>query len=141
MPGWIPFEVFSEAYLRKRTPRALPRLIRMALGLVWEADRRGFLAAFFQILGAAMSALLVLAGKLAIDAVLAAQSGTATTSALVPVVVLIALVTAVGSASSSLQAQQQRLLGEHVSATAWGRLLDVTGRVNLEFFESPRFFE
>ena len=134
--------MFSEAYLRKRTPRALPRLIRMALGLVWEADRRGFLAAaFFQILGAAMSALLVLAGKLAIDAVLAAQSGTATTSALVPVVVLIALVTAVGSASSSLQAQQQRLLGEHVSATAWGRLLDVTGRVNLEFFESPRFFE
>ena len=125
-----------------RTPRALPRLIRMALGLVWEADRRGFLAAaFFQILGAAMSALLVLAGKVAIDAVLAAQSGTATTSALVPVVVLIALVTAVGSASSSLQAQQQRLLGEHVSATAWGRLLDVTGRVNLEFFESPRFFE
>lgn len=103
------------------TPRALPRLIRMALGLVWEADRRGFLAAaFFQILGAAMSALLVLAGKLAIDAVLAAQSGTATTSALVPVVVLIALVTAVGSASSSLQAQQQRLLGEHVSATTWG---------------------
>ena len=54
---------------------------------------------------------------------------------------MIAVVTAVSAASAALQTQQQRLLAEHVSGAVWDRMLDVTGRVSLEFFESPRFFE
>ncbi|MGH3983451.1 MAG: ABC transporter ATP-binding protein, partial [Pseudonocardiaceae bacterium] len=60
---------------------------------------------------------------------------------LVPVILLIAVVTAISAVSTALQTQQQRLLGEYVSCAAWDRILDVTGRVRLEYFESPRFFE
>jgi ATP-binding cassette subfamily B protein len=137
-----PLEIFREECGRKPSAWALPRVTRSALRLVWQASRSGFLtAAFFQILGAAMATALVLASKLAVDALLAAERGTASTATLIPVILLIAVVTAVSAASAALQAQQQRLLGEHVSCAAWDRLLDVTGRVSLEFFESPRFFE
>lgn len=137
-----PLEIFHEEQRRTPSPRALPRVTRSALRLVWQASRSGFLsAAFFQILGAVMATALVLASKLGVDALLAAQRGTASTATLVPVILLIAVVTAVSAASAAMQSQQQRLLGEHVSCAAWDRMLDVTGRVNLEFFESPRFFE
>ncbi|MDQ3465946.1 MAG: hypothetical protein M3500_14930, partial [Actinomycetota bacterium] len=106
------------------------------------ASRRGFLTAvFYQVLGAVMVALFVLAGKLAVDALIAAERGSASVGDLVPVIVLIAAVSAVNATAVSLQTQQERLLGELVSSTIWERLLDVTGRVKLEFFESPRFFE
>ena len=137
-----PLKLFHEEQRRKPSPRALPRVTRSALRLVWQASRSGFLsAAFFQILGAVMATALVLASKLGVDALLAAQRGTASTATLVPVILLIAVVTAVSAASAAMQSQQQRLLGEHVSCAAWDRMLDVTGRVSLEFFESPRFFE
>jgi ATP-binding cassette subfamily B protein len=137
-----PLKLFHEEQRRKPSPRALPRVTRSALRLVWQASRSGFLsAAFFQILGAVMATALVLASKLGVDALLAAQRGTASTATMVPAILLIAVVTAVSAASAALQSQQQRLLGEHVSCAAWDRMLDVTGRVNLEFFESPRFFE
>ena len=59
----------------------MPRVTRGALRLVWQASRSGFLtAAFFQILGAVMATALVLASKLALDALLAAQNGTADTT-------------------------------------------------------------
>ena len=137
-----PLELFQEERGRKRSARALPRVTHSALRLVWQASRSGFLsAAFFQLLGALMATALVLASKLGVDALLAAQRGVATMTTLAPVIVLIAVVTAASAASSVMQAQQQRLLGECVSAAAWDRMLDVTGRVNLDFFESPRFFE
>lgn len=137
-----PLEIFREERRRRPSPRALPRVTLSALRLVWMASRSGFFtAAFFQILGAVMATTLVFASKLAVDALLAAQTGTASTTTLIPIIVLIAVVTAVSAASTALQAQQQRLLGEHVSCAAWNRMLDVTGRVSLEFFESPRFFE
>jgi ATP-binding cassette subfamily B protein len=140
--GVDPLEILHEERRRTPSPRALPRVTRSALRLVWQASRSGFLsAAFFQILGAVMATALVLASKLAVDALLAAQRGTASTATLVPVILLIAVVTAVSAASAAMQSQQQRLLGEHVSCAAWDRMLDVTGRVSLEFFESPRFFE
>ncbi|MGH3983869.1 MAG: hypothetical protein ACRDST_14600, partial [Pseudonocardiaceae bacterium] len=67
-----PLALFHEERRRTRSPRALPRVTRSALRLVWQASRSGFLsAACFQILGAAMATTLVLASKLAVDAVLA----------------------------------------------------------------------
>ncbi len=137
-----PMDVLDPSAARAQSPGALVRVARTAMRLVWRASRRGFLmAASFQILGAAMAMLFVLAGKLAVDAVLAAERGSASVGTLVPVIVLIAAVTAVSSAAVSVQTQQERLLGERASSAVWERLLDVTGRVNLEFFESPRFFE
>ena len=137
-----PLQMFQDERHRTASSRALPRVTRSALRLVWQASRSGFLtAATFQILGAAMTTLLVLASKLALDALLAAERAATGPGALVPVVLLISVVTAVSAAAATLQAQQQRLLAECVSAAAWDRMLEVTGRVSLEFFESPRFFE
>ena len=56
---------------------------------------------------------------------------------LIPVVTLLAVVTAVSSAAATPRQQQQLLLSEQVSLAAYRRLLDVTGRVGLEFYECP----
>ena len=141
-PRSDPMDVFEQNSARSQSPVEFVRLTRAALLLVWRASRRGFLTAvFYQVLGAVMVALFVLAGKLAVDALIAAERGSASVGGLVPVIVLIAAVSAVNATAVSLQTQQERLLGELVSSTIWERLLDVAGRVKLEFFESPRFFE
>jgi ATP-binding cassette subfamily B protein len=113
-----------------------------AVGLTWRASHRGFvLAATLQIIGALSSTLVVLVGKYALDAILKTQSDGASTRTLITPVILLALVTAAGSAAGILQQQQQRLLGEQVSSAAWEQVLDVTGRVRLESYESPTFFD
>jgi len=127
---------------RGRNPRRLPRVVAGALRLTWQASRRGFLAAAaLQLVGALSITLLVVVGQLALSAILSAQSGAAGTGSLLLVVVLLAIVTAAGSAATTLQTQQQRLLSEEVSIGAWRRLLDVTGRVELELYESPQFYD
>ena len=57
------------------------------------------------------------------------------------IIVALAVVTAIGSMATTLQQQQQRLLAEEVAVAAWRRVLDVTGRVELEFYESPKFYD
>lgn len=131
-----------EAAQRKRDPRRLPGIVLRALQLTWSASRRGFVtAAFLQVLGALAASALVVVGQLALGAILGIDRGTTAVDGLAGVVVLLAVVTAVGAAASTLQQQQQRLLSEEVSVAAWRRLLDVTGRVALEFYESPQFYD
>ncbi|MDT5084521.1 MAG: ATP-binding cassette, subfamily bacterial, partial [Mycobacterium sp.] len=137
-----PMDVYMESASQRVSARRLPHVVASALRLTWEASRRGFLvAAGLQVLGALMVSALVAVGKLALDAIIGAGDGGTDVGRLIPVVVSLALVTAVGAAASTLQQQQQRLLGEEVSLTAWRRLLDVTGRVGLEFYESPKFYD
>ncbi len=141
-PRLDPVGVAPQARSRKAALQALPRVVRTALVLVWRASRSGFLAAAtFQLVGAVMAVFFVLASALAVNALLAAERGESSPAALAPAILLIALVSAISAASSAVQAHQQRLLGEYVAATTWDRVLDVTGRLDLEFFESPRFFE
>ncbi|MDQ4022016.1 MAG: hypothetical protein M3257_10435 [Actinomycetota bacterium] len=79
--------MFDKEHRCKASPRALPRVTRGALRLMWQASRSGFLtAACFQIFAAVMATLLVLASKLAVEALLAAERGETTASALVPVI-------------------------------------------------------
>lgn len=137
-----PLTLHLEAAQRQRSPRKLPRVVAGALRLTWQASRQGFvIAATLQLVGALSIILLVVVGQLALTAILGAGSGSTDTGDLVPVVVLLAVVTAAGSAATTLQVQQQRLLSEEVSVGAWRRLLDVTGRVELELYESPRFYD
>lgn len=121
----------------------MPALLAAAVALVWTSSRRGFLsAAVLQIIGALSALGVVVVGKIALDAMVDAGSPDGpSVGTLLPAIVMLALVTALSTASTTLQTQQQRLLGEHVSQTVWRRLLDVTGRVRLESFESPRFFD
>jgi len=137
-----PLHLYLEAGQRRARVRGLPRVVGSALQLTWRASRRGFLvAALLQVLGALSVTALVVVGQMALNAILAADSQSSGVRALVPVIVLLAVVTAVGSAAGALQRQQERLLGEEVSIVVWRRLLDVTGRVKLEFYESPTFYD
>ena len=113
-----------------------------AVRLVWESSRLGFLAAAaLQVLGAVAALGLVLVGKVALEAMIDADSASRTVGDLMPALVLLALITALSSASTTLQTQQQRLLGEQAVHHVWRRLLKVTGRVRLEAFEQPEFFD
>lgn len=137
-----PWDLYLEGAQRQVNPRKLPQVVGAALRLTWQASHRGFLvAASLQVLGALSISVLVVVGQLALTAILGAPRGATDLPGLVLVVVLLAVVTAVGSAATTLQQQQQRLLSEEVSVAAWRRLLDITGRVALEFYESPRFYD
>ncbi len=137
-----PFELYLEAGQRRLSPRRLPLVIGAALRLTWHASHRGFLvAASLQLLGALSISVIVVVGQFALDAILDVQGGSADVRGLAVAVALLAVVTAVGSAAATLQQQQQRLLSEEVSVAAWRRLLDVTGRVELELYESAQFYD
>ncbi|NHC45909.1 ABC transporter ATP-binding protein [Motilibacter sp. K478] len=131
-----------ETSQRRRDVRALPRLLGRALRLVHRADRSGFWwAAAFQVLGAVASVALVGVGGLLLDVLQTPDADAVPAARLTVLVGVLALVTAASSAVTSLQAQQQRLLGERVAQTAWGGVLDVTGRARLETYESSGFYD
>lgn len=126
---------------RARASR-LVRAVTVSLRLTWRASPGGFIAAaVLQLVGALSTTGLIVVGKLAIDAVVAVPGGGGLQPRLVEAIVLLAVLSALGSSAGALQAQQQRLLGEQVSVVAWRSILDVTGRVELETFESPRFYD
>ena len=132
----------SSVGVRRATRRTrLAHVVALSLRLTWRASPRGFLAAAaLQLVGALSTTALIVVGKLAIDAIVAVPEGGAP-PALVQAIVLLAVVSALGSSASTLQRQQQRLLGEQVGVATWQRILDVTGRVELETFESPHFYD
>lgn len=111
--------------------------VSAAIRLVATASPRQFaIAAGLQLLRALAATSLVYAAKLTLDALLGQQRmNGAVTAALV----VLALATAINGASGSLQAQQQRLLGEDVGTATWRKLLAVMGRVDLASMDSPSF--
>lgn len=140
--GVDPLSLYLEDGQRRLSPRKLPLVVGAALRLTWQANRRGFLiAASLQIVGALSISAVVVVGQLALTSILGAQRGSADVRKLALLVVLLAVVTAASSAAATFQQQHQRLLSEEVSISAWRRLLDVTGRVELELYESPRFYD
>jgi ATP-binding cassette, subfamily B, bacterial len=133
-------DLYLEGAQRGRDVRSLSRAMVGGLRLTWEASRRGVIvAATFQVLGALATAALVVVGRLALEAFVAPDD--APRADLVMVIVGLAVVTAVGAMAATMQVQQQRLLAEEVSVATWRRVLDVTGRVELEFYESARFYD
>ena len=117
-------------------------LLSEAVRLTWRADRRTFLAAAsWQVVGALSLAALVLVAKWVLDAILDAQGTDGLVEQLAPALAALAVVTALSGAATAFQQQHQRLLTEQTSRRVWHQVLDVTGRVALEAFESPRFFD
>lgn len=118
----------------------LRRAVRGALAVTWQASRRGFLlGCALQAVGALAAAALVVLGQRAIEALVGPRGVDA--DGVLLLIVGLAAATAILSAATSLQQQQQRLLAEQVSAVAWRRVLDVTGTVELERYETPGFFD
>jgi ATP-binding cassette subfamily B protein len=120
----------------------LPSLLGGAIRLAWRADRATFLStAAWQLIGALSLAAVVILGQLVLTGIVAAPRGEGTVARLAPAMAALAAVTALASAGSVFQQQQQRLLGEQTSHVVWQQVLDVTGRVGLEAFESPSFYD
>jgi ATP-binding cassette, subfamily B, bacterial len=121
----------------RRSRRAV---VTQALGTSWRASRRGTLAAAgLQLLGVLSTLGVVLAGRLALEALL--TGGASFTGRLVWGLVLLALSTAVAGSVGVLQQQHQRVQGERVSELLWGELLDVCARVDLARWQSPEFMD
>ena len=116
------------------------RLVRSSLALVWSSGK-GLLSALIavQVLAAVALAAQVLTVERVLSAILDAQGDQVMDAVLVPVVVL-ATLAAVAAVATAVQGQLQRLLGESVARTMWGKVLSVATGVGLRYFESPDFY-
>ncbi len=85
--------------------------------------------------------MLVLISQYLLGKLVNAPAGRPALGPLVLPVIVLAAVSALTLAASSLQQQQQRLMGERVAARAWQRVLDVSARVRLELYESADFYD
>ena len=116
-------------------------LVRSSLSLVWASGRRVLVILIVvQVLGAAALAGQVVAVERVLTGVIDAQGGQVLEATLVPVVALAAL-SALAAAAGAVQGQLQRLLGESVARTMWGRVLRVATGVGLRHYESPEFYD
>lgn len=116
------------------------RPLQIALGAVWRADHRGTVTAgLLQLVGALSGLGVVLASKLALDALVA--DSTAVSGALVAALVLLAATTAVSGSVSALQTQHQRVLGERVAQGVWQVMLRACVAVDLVVWESTAFMD
>ena len=114
-----------------RTLRLLPEAFRT----VWRCDPRGVLVvAALQVLTALASLGVVLAGKLLVDAITAADTADGQPSLVLPVLLLAACTAASGSIAVFYN-QRLRVMGERVSQSIWSRLLDETSETELITFE------
>lgn len=122
--------------------RGFVPLLSDAVRMTWRADRRGFMgAAALQFFGALAPTALVLIGQYLISALIGSHGHRPSLGAVLPPVAALAITTSLVAAAGALQQQQQRLLAERVAADTWERVLDVTGRVSLEDYETPQFFD
>lgn len=125
-----------------RLGRSPVRTILGAVRMAFRADRRGFLSsAALQLVGALAPTVLVLVGQYLLKAITDAPHGRPKLVTVAVPVMILAAVTAVTLVATTLQQLQQRILGERVATYVWNQVLDVSGRVRLESYESSRFYD
>ncbi|HVE73629.1 MAG TPA: ABC transporter ATP-binding protein [Mycobacteriales bacterium] len=136
-----PLDLWAESR-RARDVRSLPRTLLDATLLVWRAGRPNLITvSVLQLVTGLLLAAQVLIGREALQAILDAERGEATLRDAAIPLVAIAVAAALGSLSTPLLLQQQRLLGELVQRATYDQILDVTESVDLVSFESPDFFD
>ncbi|GAB3022469.1 HlyB/MsbA family ABC transporter [Nocardioides flavus (ex Wang et al. 2016)] len=136
-----PVSVHVAARSQRRSWSRLVRLVRSSLALVRVSGRRHFSALVcLQVAAAAALAFQVLAVQSLLSAVLAAEEGATVDAAIGPILLLAGL-TATTAVLGVCQSQLQRVLGELVARTMWGRVLRVATGVDLYHFETPAFYD
>ncbi|MDQ4145923.1 MAG: ATP-binding cassette domain-containing protein [Actinomycetota bacterium] len=125
---------------RSQRYRRLPRLVLKALGIVWSAGRRelAVITALQLFQGLGLTAQLLL-GREVLESIL--EEGGPGSAGFVPELAALVAVTVLLSFAGAIQVEQSRVLGELVARTAFDRVLDVAGAVDLEAYESPQFFD
>jgi len=125
-----------------RSLRRLPRLVGWALGLVWQAARREVItAAVWQVLGAVALAGQLFIARSFLASLLGDSASAERLADVVPQLLGLGLITAVGGFSTAVVRERRFLLGELTARHAMGRLLDVAAAVDLEAFEVPAFHD
>lgn len=128
------------APVRDRRLRRLPRLLVAAFRLVHQAARRELWASgALQVVGGAGIGLQLLVGRRVLDELVRADD--ASFGAIVPDLVLLAVVSAAVAFAAVARAEQQRVLSELVARHATSRVLDVATSVDLLAFETPGFHD
>ena len=125
----------------RRSVRALPALLRSAVGLAWNADRRAFaiVSGLELVSGVAIAAQVYFVTKV-VAALLNSERGEPVTRALPPIIALAVLITYSG-VSDAIVRQQQRLLAFLTERNTRRRILDVAGAVDLWSYETSSFYD
>ncbi|HKZ20770.1 MAG TPA: ABC transporter ATP-binding protein [Acidimicrobiia bacterium] len=120
--------------------RRLPRLIRHGLRVIVDAGRREFiLSTVLQVFSGVSVALSLLIGQRALQALLEVDRVGSGFDPVVPWAVALAVVTGASLFASSVQREQQQILGELVGRHMQQATLEVATRVDLAAFEHPDF--
>lgn len=120
--------------------RRIPDLVRRASRLVLAAGRREFIASTsLQVVSAAAIGVQLLVGRGALQELLEADRLGTGLGAVTPWAVGLAVLTALSLFASTVQREQQQILGELVSRHMHGRALDIASKVELAAFEHPDF--
>jgi ATP-binding cassette subfamily B protein len=121
------------------TWRDLPGLVGASIRLAWNAGRRELIVTTILSLVAALAVgAQVLAGQVAIDAVVGA---TGDLTAIIPALALVIGVTVLIAVIQTIETEQTRVLGELTSRRALDRVIDVSTSVDLLAFEDPTFHD
>lgn len=136
-----PVAIEAQARSRPKSVRALPRLLRSAMSLVWQADRRAFTLSWtLELVSGVVIAAQVYFVTKVVAALLRSQTGKPVTDAITPIIALAALLTYSG-VSDTIVRQQQRLLAELTERLTKARILDVAGSVDLWAYETSDFYD
>ncbi|HJU51138.1 MAG TPA: ABC transporter ATP-binding protein [Acidimicrobiia bacterium] len=120
--------------------RQLPRLIRHGLRVIVSAGRREFIVSTaLQIFSGVSVAISLLIGQRALQALLEVDRTGSSFEPVVPWAVALAIVTGASLFASSVQREQQQILGELVARHMQQATLEVATRVDLAAFEHPDF--
>ena len=134
----------ADAVLTPTTERALrelPRLLRQAVRLVWDAaPRQLVLSTGLQIVGGVALAGQLLVARHLLGELLKSKSPHAFSAALPAIALLVALLALTGMVAV-LRTEMQRLLSELVSWTAMKRVIVAATAADLVSFENPAFHD
>ena len=121
--------------------RRLPRLLRLALSVVWRAARRELIiSAVLQLVAAAAIAVQLLVVRRLLSTLLQNQ-GAPSFGDVLPEIVALAAVAAVGAFAAIGIEMHQRLLGYLVSLHTSDEVIGTATSVDLITFESPSFHD
>jgi ATP-binding cassette subfamily B protein len=120
--------------------RRIPALARRAARMVLAAGRREFVTSTaLQVVSAAAIGVQLVVGRGALSELLEADRSGTGLAAVTPWAVGLAALTALSLFASTVQREQQQILGELVSRYMQGRTLEIAARVELAAFEHPDF--
>ncbi|CAN5713175.1 ABC transporter ATP-binding protein [soil metagenome] len=120
--------------------RRMPNLVRRASQLVLAAGKREFIiSTSLQIVSALAIGVQLIVGRGALQELFEAERSGAGLSAVAPWALGLAALTALSLFASTIQREQQQILGELVSRHMHGRALEIAAKVELAAFEHPDF--